>query len=186
MEKKEKILIGILGLSYLEIIIAVLIMTGTMIPIASMLGYGYRHSSKDYRNLAAIQLLESTLSQVLTADYDRIPTGLLVAPINTGASDLPLGAVASGGYTFNLSINVAEIPVSFYYRPINVSNPTFLKNDSSTWIFDPPTRLNLDNSNPDHKYKVKRVIGEIAWIEPDGPSRKLQMETFLARLKDDL
>ncbi|MBF0410909.1 MAG: hypothetical protein HQM10_26425 [Candidatus Riflebacteria bacterium] len=174
------------ALSYIEILLAIIIMAGAMVPIASIIGYGFRHSSKDFRNLASIQLLQGTLSQVLAADYDRITTGNHTSPIDTGGSVIPLGLVASAGYNFNLRLSVTEISATFNYRPIRVDNANFVLDDPATWNFGPAETLNFNSANASskNKYKVKQIVGEISWMEPEGASRNLKMQTYLAQLKD--
>ncbi len=175
------------GITLLEIMFAVIILAMSMIPIAGVMGVGLRGTSKDFRNLSAIQFLEGTMRQVLAADYSRVPTGALTTPVNLGTFTLPLGDIASGGTTFNLSLQVTEEAVSMRYRPIRVDLGSFVATNPSTWVFDGAvSTLDFDNSNTMQAFRVKRIQGLVTWSEYElgAQKREIRMTTFLTKVTE--
>ncbi|MBU1105613.1 MAG: hypothetical protein KKB51_03010 [Candidatus Riflebacteria bacterium] len=173
------------GTSLLEIIMATVVLAVAMIPIAAMIGFGHRGTSKDFRNLTAIQLLEGTMRQVLVAEYDRVPIGNLTAPVDLGTFTLPLGTIASSSANYDLSLNVTGESVTFSYNPIRIDLNTFIATAAATWQFDASTDLKFDNSSIVKAFRVKRVVGQITWNEPErNQQRSIKMMTFLTRMRE--
>jgi len=173
------------GTSLLEIIMATVVLAVAMIPIAAMIGFGHRGTSKDFRNLTAIQLLEGTMRQVLVADYDHVPIGNLTSPVDLGTFTLPLGTVASSSANYDISLRVTGESVTFAYQPIRIDLNTFVASDAATWEFDSSTDITFDNSSTMNAYRVKRVIGQVTWNEPErNQQRSIRMLTFLTRMRE--
>lgn len=173
------------GTSLLEIIMATVVLAVAMIPIAAMIGFGHRGTSKDFRNLTAIHLLEGTMRQVLAAEYDRIPIGTLASPVDLGTFTLPLGTIASSAANYDLSLVVTGESVSFAYQPIRVDLNTFVASDAATWAFDSPVSIDFNNSSAVNPFRVKRVVGEVTWNEPEiNQQRSIKMMTFLTRMHE--
>lgn len=112
------------GTTLLEIMIALFIMAAAMIPIASIMGYGGRATSKDSRRIVAIQLLDKTLRQLLQEPFDQIPVG---ANVQASFNGVRLGNVVSDqGESYAVTLNSQyENPVNFSYCGLDVNRPTF-------------------------------------------------------------
>jgi hypothetical protein len=112
------------GTTLLEILIALFIMATAMIPIASIMGYGGRATSKDARRIVAIQLLDKTLRQLLQQSFDDIP---VAKNVQTGFNGIRLGdVVAENGETYNLRLNSEFVnPARFAYQGVDVNRPKF-------------------------------------------------------------
>lgn len=175
------------GVTLLEILLATCVLALTMIPIAGLIGVGFRSSSKDFRTVIALQLLESTLNQVLTADYEKIPTGSdIKKTIDLGSGNsIILGTIASQGISFSMTLNVEEINTSFDYKPVLVENSGFIATSPSTWSFGGATSLVFDNSSNLQRRRVKKVEAVTSWLEqPQALTKTIKMISYLAQLKE--
>lgn len=107
------------GVTLLEIMMALLIMSSAMIPIASLMGYGGRATSKDARRIVAIQTLEKTLRQLLVEPYDEIPTG---KALKKKFNNVELGTIVTpAGYQYEVELDSSYVsPVNFSYQPVKV------------------------------------------------------------------
>jgi len=171
--------------SLLEVIMATVLLAVAMIPIAAVIGFGHRGTSKDFRNLTAIQLLEGVMYQTLAAGYNNIPFGNLNTPVDIGTFTLPLGTIASTTANYDISLSVTGKSVTFSYRPVKIGQPTFIASDASTWVFDNTHDLVFDNSSVANAFRVKKVVGTITWNEPENNlQRSIQMTTFLSRMEE--
>lgn len=132
------------GTTLLEIMLALFIMAAAMIPIASVMGYGGRATSKDARRIAAIQLLDKTLRQLLQEPFDQIPVG---NNIQAGFNSIKLGSVVSGqGATFTVILNSQyENPTDFSFCGIDVNGAAFNGNNPVVADFLPAENLSLNN-----------------------------------------
>lgn len=176
------------GITLLEIMFAVIILATAMIPIASMIGFGFKGTMKDYRNIVALQLLESTLNQVMAANYDVIPEGTLTTPVILDGSDanarIPLGAIATGGYTFNVSLNVTPQTVTFTYQSIRFDAPGFIASNPATWQFTGDQTVTYNQASGLFARRVRRVEGIINWTEPNASMpRTVRAVTFKVRMR---
>ena len=176
------------GMSLLEILFATIILATALIPIASMIGFGFKGTMKDYRNLTALQLLESTMNQVLAADYDRIPPGSQTSTLALDATDacaiLPLGLVASAGYAFTVSLGVTDVNMTFSYQPLNYEAVGYIASNPATWQFDPVQTISLNQASGLYARRVRRVVGVVEWNEPNaGILRSVRAVTFKVKMK---
>ncbi len=175
------------GITLLEIMFAVIILAAAMIPIASMIGFGFKGTMKDYRNIVALQLLESTLNQVQSAEYDAIPDGnhtttLVLIATDTNAR-IPLGNIASGGYTFNVSLNVAAQDVTFSYQSVLYNQPGFNENNPATWQFSGVQTVSYNQASGLFARRVRRVEAIVNWTEPNTAPRTVRAVTFKVRMR---
>ncbi len=134
------------GTTLIEIMIALFVLASAMIPIASIMGYGGRATSKDARRILAMQLLDKTLRQMLQADYDEIPIG---KNIQNGFEGIALGDVTAGqdkGFSFNISLDSEYVnPVKFKYRGVGVNRPTFKADSPVGDDFLPEETISLND-----------------------------------------
>ncbi|MFZ5951398.1 MAG: type IV pilus modification PilV family protein [Candidatus Rifleibacteriota bacterium] len=162
------------GTTLIEIMIALFILATAMIPIASIMGYGGRATSKDARRILAIQLLDKTLRQMLQTDYDKIPTG---KNIQKGFEGIALGDVTSGqdqGYPFNISLDSEYVnPANFKYRGVDVNRPTFKADSPVGDDFLPEETLSLNNV-------VIRLTVTVTWNEQQNLPVSVSAMTFRA------
>ncbi len=145
------------GVTLVEIVIALLIMTSVMIPIASIMGYGGRATQKDARRIVAIQLLDRTMRNILQEDFGPIPIGNdIIAPFGA----VVLGNITSEeGTIYSVILNSEFIsPADFAFQGINVNSPTFKSDEPVAADFLAAEDLTLDNC-------IKQVRVTIRWME---------------------
>lgn len=145
------------GVTLLEIMMALLIMTTAMIPIASLMGYGGRATSKDARRIVAIQTLEKTLRQLLNEPFAEIPVG---NALKTSFNKVELGTiVASAGYQYDVELSSRYVsPVNFSYQNVKVNLPSFKPDDPKATDFAPPEALSLTNC-------ILELTVKVSWKE---------------------
>lgn len=112
------------GLTLLEIMFAMLILAGAMIPVASLMGYGGRATGKDARRIAGIHILQKTVQQLLKEPFEDIPLG---NNLETSFNEVSLGNVVSEqGNTYKVILSSQYVnPATFNYRGINVNRSGF-------------------------------------------------------------
>lgn len=145
------------GVTLLEIMIALLIMSSVMIPISSIMGYGGAATSKDARRIAAIQTLDKTMRQILQEQYELIP---VAADNQTSFSGVTLGNIVSdtgASYTVILDCQFVS-PVVFAYQDVKVNSPSFKTDDPEAGDFLAAEDLTLNNC-------VKFVRVTVRWME---------------------
>ena len=128
------------GVTLVEIITATLILAGTMIPIANLMGYGAKATMKDARRIAAIQILDKTMRQLLAEDFKVFKENSLTNADTPTTWDVPicdgrikLGEVYSNptptnpqnGFKYNVTLTTKFVPVTFSYKPIKVHDEGF-------------------------------------------------------------
>lgn len=178
------------GLTLTEVLLATIILAMCMIPIASLIGFGYRGTTKDFRHITAIHLTEGTLNQVMAASYTRIvATGGSYSgtSINLGDSTIPLGTIATAGANYSVRLRVDEIDAEFGYQPILVQQPGFVASNPATWVFGAKATLKFDGTNASLPHKVKKVWCETTWTEPQAgaPTRLVRMFSYKVNLEDN-
>jgi Tfp pilus assembly protein PilV len=166
------------GVTLLEIIFATTILAMALLPIAGIMGQGLKATSKDYRMLEGIQLLESNAQAVLKSAFDGIPVGnnqttLSAAVLAT--APLRLGTVSGKhGTTYNASLDCQTVAVSFSARPVKVYAANFVATCPVAAHFEDTRSYSFGNL-------VKRITLRVQWQEPQGPQRTLTVVTFLAK-----
>ncbi len=141
------------GVTLLEIMMALLIMASAMIPIASLMGYGGRATSKDARRIVAMQTLEKTLRQLLVEPYDEIPTG---KALKKKFNNVELGTIVTpAGYQYEVELDSSYVsPVSFSYKPVKVNLPAFKADNPKDTDFAPAETLSLTDCVLELQVKV--------------------------------
>lgn len=145
------------GVTLIEIIIALLIMTSVMIPVASIMGYGGSATMKDARRIAAIQLLDKTMRMLLQEEFGQIPVGNnIVVPFNS----VVLGNVtAENGTAYTVVLDSEFVsPADFAFQSVNVNSPTFKTDEPVAADFLPAETLSLNNC-------VMRIRITVRWLE---------------------
>lgn len=175
------------GITLLEIMFALIILATAMIPIASMIGFGFKGTMKDFRNIVALQLLESTMNQVHSAAYDSLPEGTHTVPLLLVATDtnarIPLGAIASGGYTFNVSLNIVAQDVTFAFQAVRYDAPGFVASNPATWQFTGNQTISFNQASGLFARRVRRVEAVVNWTEPNAVARTIRAVTLKVRMR---
>lgn len=148
---------AISGTTLLEIIIALLIMTSAMIPIASLMGYGGRATTKDARRIVAIQTLEKTLRQLLQEPFTEIPVGNTVKASFNGVD---LGKIVSpAGYEYDVELSSKYVsPVNFSFQNVKVNLPAFKPEDPLAGDFSDSESLVLTDC-------ILELVVKVSWKE---------------------
>lgn len=160
------------GVTLLEIMIALLIMTSAMIPIASLMGYGGRATSKDARRIVAIQTLDKTLRQLLNEPFTEIPVG---SGIKKTFNKVELGTVKTqAGYEYDVEMSSRYIsPVNFSYQNVKVNLPSFKPEAPLASDFAPVEILSLTNC-------VLELIVKVSWKEQQNLTVDVSAMTYRA------
>lgn len=163
------------GFSLIEIIFSVLILAGTMIPIAGMMGYGFEGTKRDQRQITAIQLCQSRLNQAMSVSFDALVNSNTTIA-SGGQVLLTLGDVTQGNTSYNVSLQVVNRPVSYRYAPVDVNSPGYLVDTPSTWVFQAPILLDIN----DNAAKTATII--VSWID-HGKQQSVELSTIKANLQ---
>ncbi|HAE40892.1 MAG TPA: hypothetical protein DCG57_19995 [Candidatus Riflebacteria bacterium] len=162
------------GFTLTEIIFSVLILAGTMIPIAAMMGQGFEGTRRDQRQIVAIQLCQARLSQALAVPFaDLISATASIA--SGGQIILPLGDIEQENFTFNVSLRVVERGVTYSYLPVDVNVANYAVDDPTTWVFGASQNLTI---NADVA-KIATIV--VSWVER-GTQQNVELSTFRANL----
>ncbi|OGK09027.1 MAG: hypothetical protein A2W80_06765 [Candidatus Riflebacteria bacterium GWC2_50_8] len=163
------------GFTLTEIIFSVLILAGTMIPIAAMMGQGFEGTRRDQRQIVAIQLCQARLNQALAVPFDDLVSS--TASIASGGQViLPLGDVEQENFTFNVSLRVVDRGVTYSYLPVDVNVANYAVDDPTTWVFGTAETLTI---NADVA-KIATIV--VSWMER-GTQQNVEMSTFKANLE---
>ncbi|GAB4278169.1 MAG: hypothetical protein Kow0029_21350 [Candidatus Rifleibacteriota bacterium] len=163
------------AVTLIEIMLALLIMAGAMIPIASLMGYGGKATSKDARRIAAIQILDKTLRQILQEPFADIPVG---KNIQVPFKNVRLGAVKSEqGQNYTVILNSSFVnPTNFAYCGVNVNRPSFKGDNPVAADFLAAETLTLSDV-------VLRVEVTVQWVEQGNLPVSVSAVTFRANFK---
>ena len=163
------------GTTLLEIMIALFILATAMIPIASIMGYGGRATTKDARRIIAIQQLDKTLRRLLREPFPQIPLG---ANVQTGFNEVALGKITvEQGYSYNVSLKSEYVnPTVFTYQGVNVNRPTFKEDQPVAADFLAAENLTLNNV-------VLRLTVTVSWTEQGNLPVSVSAMTFRANLE---
>ncbi len=152
-----------------------LILAGTMIPIAAMMGQGFEGTRRDQRQIVAIQLCQARLNQALSIPFDT----LLSSNVNIASAGqilLPLGDVELENFIFNVSLRVVERGVSYSYRQVDVNADGYAVDNPASWIFGAEETLDI----PNNVAKVATIV--VTWTER-GKQQSVEMSTLKANLE---
>lgn len=163
------------GVTLIEIVIALLIMTSAMIPIASLMGYGGRATSKDARRIVAIQTLEKTLKQLLQEPFTQIPVG---DAVKTSFNGVDLGKIKTpSGYEYDVELKSKYVsPVSFSYQNVKVNLPSFKPDDPAAGDFDDAEALSLSDC-------VLELTVKVSWKEQQTLPVEVSAMTYRANFQ---
>jgi len=160
------------GVTLLEIMIALLIMTSAMIPIASLMGYGGRATSKDARRIVAIQTLDRTLRQLLNEPFTEIPVG---NGIKKTFNKVELGTIKTqAGYEYDVELSSRYIsPVTFSYQSVKVNLPSFKPDKPLASDFAPTETLSLTDC-------IIELVVKVSWKEQQTRTVDVSAMTYRA------
>ncbi len=163
------------GFTLTEIMFSVLILAGTMIPIAAMMGQGFEGTRRDQRQIVAIQLCQARLNQALSVPFDALVSSNTNIASN-GQIILPLGDVVLENFNFNVSLRVVERGVSYSYRSVDVNAADYAVDNPATWNFGAEETLNIAAN------VAKTATIVVTWNER-GTQQNVEMSTFKANLE---
>lgn len=162
------------GISLIELMLSVIIMACAMIPIAGIMGYGFRGTQRDHRQIRAIQLCQERLNQVMGIPFARLVS--TSSPISSGTEVLvPLGPVTIDGTNYTASLQVSNKPVNFTYRTVDINNAAYTGPDTLPypWIAGNQT-LNLATN-----YALEVVVS-VTWNE-NTKQQSVSLTSFRAK-----
>lgn len=163
------------GFTLTEIIFSVLILAGTMIPIAAMMGKGFEGTSRDQRQIVAIQLCQARLNQAMVVPFNDLIAS--TADIATGGQILlSLGDVVLEKFTFNVRLDVTDRGVAYSYLPVDVNDPGYAVDSPGSWKFGPVETLNIGANVA----KIATIV--VSWTE-HGTLQNVEMSTYKANLE---
>ena len=158
-----------------EIIFSVLILAGTMIPIAAMMGQGFEGTRRDQRQITAIQLCQARLNQTLAVPFDDLVSST-ASIASGGVVILPLGDVMQDNISYNVSLNVVERGVAYSYMPVDVNADDYKVDDPTTWDFEAPQTLTINSDVA----KIATIV--VRWQERN-TVQTVELSTFKANLE---
>lgn len=155
------------GITLIEITIATLILASVVVPISSLMGFGGKATTKDAKRIAAIQILDKTMRQILAQPFSEIAniTKKTETKHNSNICDnkILLGTVYSevnpgksgNGFKFDVELRTIFKPVSFSYKPIEVWKEGFDEKKPKLKYFGNTETISLDKSVIELKLIVK-------------------------------
>lgn len=173
LSNKQKI-----GVTLTEILIAFLILTMATFGALGIISYGHMATSKDYKYILALQLLEKTMNHLIQNDYSRFDqflSGRQSVSVDSGSLfGIPFGNVTEGRESYFVRAVISYFPVTFFYRPINISNtvPPYDPRDPSTWRFSDVTSNFAVFNGSSLPYRVIQVSVRVSWQEQRGNVNK--------------
>ncbi|MFZ2957313.1 MAG: hypothetical protein WA705_10525 [Candidatus Ozemobacteraceae bacterium] len=165
------------GISLLEIMLATCILAFSMIPVAGMIGFGFRETQRDDRQVKAIQLCQATLNQAMGTDYSQLTLGTAVTSISSGAAVLVrLGAMNVEGATYTVRLIVADKSLSFKMQTVDVNQPGYSPATPSTWVFSAAPNISIPSNG------AYQITAEVSWTE-HGVPQTVALSSFKANLQ---
>jgi len=165
------------GFTLTEIIFSVLILAGTMIPIAALMGRGYDGTRRDQRQIFAIQLCQARLNQAMSLPFDKLVDATSDI-FHDGELLLPLGDTDLENYTFNVRLDVEERGVSFPYQSVDINVVDYDVEKPETWVFQ--AQQSLDIASTGNVAKLVSVV--VSWPERE-TLLEVKLSTFRANLE---
>ncbi|MBF0544399.1 MAG: hypothetical protein HQM08_08195 [Candidatus Riflebacteria bacterium] len=154
-----------LGFTLIEIMFSFLILVVAVLAACGIINFGHKGTKKDFRNVRALQLLESRMNEVLQLSYSTISNSFAgtTGTFNASSSAIPgieLGDDGTGENLLKVSLKFTRIPITFGYSPIDITNPNYISIATQTWTFLPETTTG--GYFPD---KIIRAEITVAWLE---------------------
>ncbi|MBF0407415.1 MAG: hypothetical protein HQM10_08675 [Candidatus Riflebacteria bacterium] len=180
----KKVLYKKKGVTLIEIMFSFMILVVAVLAACGMINFGHKGTKKDFRNVRAIQILESRMNQVLKLSFKTVSDSFTGTKktFTASATSLPgveLGIDGSGEDAINVSAVFERQSVTFGYRPIDIANPAYSPTATQTWTF-------LSETSTGGVFTDKMIRAEIItnWTEEKKVSRKLNVVTFLVNLEN--
>ncbi len=164
------------GLSLIEILIACIILAFAMIPIAAMMGSGFRGTMRDSRQIKALQLCQARLNQCHNVPFDRLVT--TASNITSGTTVLlNLGPENIDNTVYTVDLVVADVPVNFSFQSVDVNQPGYNKDVPTSWVFQGAQTLSIPVN------AARRATVRVSWTERPGvPQQQVSFSTFRVNL----
>ena len=172
------------GVTLIEIVFSFMILVVAVLAACGMINFGHKGTKKDFRNVRAIQLLESRMNQVLKLSFTTVSdsftgTKKTFTASETSLPGVELGTDGTGDDAIKVSAVFERQSVTFGYRPINIANPAYSSTATQTWTFLPET--NVGGVFTDKMIRAEVIV---EWTEERKIPRKLNAVTFLVNLEN--
>ncbi|MBF0543524.1 MAG: hypothetical protein HQM08_03780 [Candidatus Riflebacteria bacterium] len=164
--------IKITGVTFIEVLLAAVILALAALPIAGMIGFGHSGTQKDQRYVVGIQLLDETMNRLVALPYKKLYDFTTLAGgkanITGSALNLEFGDLTRSGTNYNVTAVLEIIPtVYFTYRRIDLPNSlNYAWANPSTWVF----KNTIDSLSASGK--IIRVSVKVKWTEFGGKFQK--------------
>jgi len=146
--------------------ISALIFALAILPITGLLGYGHSGTSRDYRHITGIQILEDRMNRLLALPFSQI---LNLAPtsgdggITGDVLNIPFGFLTQGRDTFQVTASLTRKLITYGCRRIDLPNSTtYSPTNPLTWRFENSL---YSRSFPN---KAVRVLVTVGWTDNSG------------------
>jgi len=177
------------GATLTEIMLAFLILATATLGSMGIMGYGHAGSAKDFRNVLALQLLENTMNQLLQQSFASMTVQMRRArqsTFNAPILGIGLGPIDQGKEKFDVVASLSMVPVTYTYRPINVSwvTPEYDPDDPTTWRFGDVTKNQGEFDGTALPYKLIKMQILVKWKEQGGRvNRQVEAISFVVDLE---
>lgn len=181
------------GVTLLEIVCAFMIFTIATLAAMGVISFGHRGTQKDFRMVAAIDILSDRMNRLMLIPYASLTTSITSEPTTftaddvTGMSlwDVPYGlATYTRAGSFNVDFTVRHQPVTFGVQPFNIVNSVgYASSTPLTFAFDAFVPAYRNYNGTALPYQVIKFCTKVKWTEPNGISRFVQAVSFTANLQ---
>ncbi|HNW35531.1 MAG TPA: hypothetical protein PKM25_11405 [Candidatus Ozemobacteraceae bacterium] len=183
------------GVTLIEIICAFLIFMIATLGASGLLSFGHRGTQKDFRMVAAQEILSDRMNRLALVPYASLTTSITAEPVvfsSDGVAGRFLWGVPYGLATntragsFNVDITLRHQPVTFGVQPFNiVTSVGYASTTPSTFAFDSfdATYREYTGVDATRPFEVIKFLTTVKWGEPNGVSRNIQAVSFIANLQ---
>jgi len=162
------------GFSLIEIVLSLVILALTMIPIAAIMGYGFKGTQRDQRQIKAIQLCQARLNQAMRVPFLRLNS--TTTTITSGTVELlKLGTETIDQVPYDVALVAQDRAVAFSYQPVDVNRADYSPTDPANWQFLPATSWGAPNM-------AKQVTIVVSWTEKS-LAQAVRLSTFVSNLE---
>ncbi|RCK80245.1 MAG: hypothetical protein OZSIB_3427 [Candidatus Ozemobacter sibiricus] len=179
-----------------EIMFSFLILVLATLAASGLLSYGHRGTAKDFRMVAATQILTDRMNRLLKLPYASHSAEIEPPenPRNFGPTtdgtyhDIPYGvATFTMAGNFQVGFTLEHLPVTFAVQPFLLSNdydPGIASSYRFAATIDPSLgQFNSADRASRNFYRVIRITVRVTWTEPNGVARSVEAVSFKADLQ---
>lgn len=183
------------GVTMIEIMFAFLVMAVATLAASGLLSFGHRNTSKDFRMLAATQILTDRMNQLLevsfathSAELDPPETPKTFGPGAGNYQGIKYGPTSyerAGDYRVEFTLE--HIPLQFQIRPFQLSSD-YDPGIASSYHFAAAVDATLGQFTSNDRtsrnfYRLIRISVTVRWTEPNGVARRVDAVSFKADLQ---